>query len=135
MKYIHKALIILLQLILIIVITYIGNIIQKVLHIPIASSIVGLILFFLLLQFKIIPVRLVEDAASFLLSTMIFFFVPSVVGAMNIGSSINIKFVAFIIVIVVGTCCIALVSGYIAEKMIAKTDDGDENKWYSWKQY
>lgn len=44
MKYIQRALIILLQFILIIVITYIGNVIQKVLHIPIASSIVGLIL-------------------------------------------------------------------------------------------
>lgn len=127
MKYIHKALKILLQLILIIVITYIGNLIQKFLHIPIASSIVGLILFFLLLQFKIIPVRLVEDAATLLLSTMIFFFVPSVVGAMNIGSEINIKFVAFIVIIIVGTCSIALISGYIAEKMIAKTTNGDEH--------
>lgn len=126
MKYIQRALIILLQFILIIVITYIGNVIQKALHIPIASSIVGLILFFLLLQFKIIPVRIVEGAASFLLSTMIFYFVPSVVGAMNIESVISIKFVAFIIVIVVGTCCVALISGYIAEKMIAKTEDGDE---------
>lgn len=126
MKYIQRALIILLQFILIIVITYIGNVIQKALHIPIASSIVGLILFFLRLQFKIIPVRIVEGAASFLLSTMIFYFVPSVVGAMNIGSVISIKFVAFIIVIVVGTCCVALISGYIAEKMIAKTEDGDE---------
>jgi holin-like protein len=69
---------------------------------------------------------MVEGAASFLLSTMIFYFVPSVVGAMNIGSVISMKFIAFIIVIIVGTCCVALISGYIAEKMIAKTDDGDE---------
>ena len=127
MKYIQRALIILLQFILIIVITYIGNVIQKVLHIPIASSIVGLILFFLLLQFKIIPLRMVEGAASLLLSTMIFYFVPYVVGATNVGSVISMKFIAFIIVIIVGTCCVALISGYIAEKMIAKTDDGDEH--------
>lgn len=44
-----------LQLALILLITYIGTEVQKLLHIPLAGSIVGLILFFLLLQFKIIP--------------------------------------------------------------------------------
>ena len=44
-----------LQLALILLITFIGTEVQKLLHIPLAGSIVGLILFFFLLQFKIIP--------------------------------------------------------------------------------
>ena len=40
---------------IIIVITYIGTEIQKIFHLPLAGSIVGLFLFYLLLQFKIVP--------------------------------------------------------------------------------
>ena len=65
----------LLQLGIIIVITYIGTEIQKIFHLPLAGSIVGLFLFYLLLFFA---------------------------------------------VIIIGTCIVALSSGYIAEKMSVK---------------
>lgn len=55
----------LLQLGIIIVITYIGTEIQKIFHLPLAGSIVGLFLFYLLLQFKIVPLTWVEDGANF----------------------------------------------------------------------
>ncbi|MBO8686494.1 CidA/LrgA family protein [Staphylococcus aureus] len=87
----------LLQLGIIIVITYIGTEIQKIFHLPLAGSIVGLFLFYLLLQFKIVPLTWVEDGANFLLKTMVFF-----------------------AVIIIGTCIVALSSGYIAEKMSVK---------------
>ncbi|SUK42925.1 LrgA family protein [Staphylococcus aureus] len=76
----------LLQLGIIIVITYIGTEIQKIFHLPLAGSIVGLFLFYLLLQFKIVPLTWVEDGANFLLKTMVFFFIPSVVGIMDVAS-------------------------------------------------
>ena len=60
-----------LQLALILLITYIGTEVQKLLHIPLAGSIVGLILF-LLLQFKIIPESWIDVGANFLLKTMVF---------------------------------------------------------------
>ena len=69
-----------LQLALIMLITFIGTEVLKLLHIPLAGSIVGLMLFFLLLQFKIIPESWINVGADFLLKTMVFFFIPSVVG-------------------------------------------------------
>ena len=102
----------LLQLGIIIVITYIGTEIQKIFHLPLAGSIVGLFLFYLLLQFKIVPLTWVEDGANFLLKTMVFFFIPSVVGIMDVASEITLNYI--------GTCIVALSSGYIAEKMSVK---------------
>ena len=52
---------------------FFGNKIQMIFDIPIAGSIVGLILFFLLLQFKIIPTKWVEEGSKFFLATMVFF--------------------------------------------------------------
>lgn len=109
-----------LQLALILLITYIGIEVQKLLHIPLAGSIVGLILFFLLLQFKIIPESWIDVGANFLLKTMVFFFIPSVVGVMDVASDITLNYVLFFIVIIIGTCVVALSSGFIAEKMVGK---------------
>ncbi|CAC9033452.1 Holin-like protein CidA [Staphylococcus aureus] len=110
----------LLQLGIIIVITYIGTEIQKIFHLPLAGSIVGLFLFYLLLQFKIVPLTWVEDGGNFLLKTMVFFFIPSVVGIMDVASEITLNYILFFAVIIIGTCIVALSSGYIAEKMSVK---------------
>lgn len=111
-----------LQLALIMFITFIGTEVQKLLHIPLAGSIVGLMLFFLLLQFKIVPESWINVGADFLLKTMVFFFIPSVVGIMDVASNITMNYILFFIVIIIGTCLVALSSGYIAEKMLEKSN-------------
>ena len=111
-----------LQLALIMLITFIGTEVQKLLHIPLAGSIVGLMLFFLLLQVKIIPESWINVGADFLLKTMVFFFIPSVVGIMDVASNITMNYILFFIVIIIGTCLVALSSGYIAEKMLEKSN-------------
>lgn len=111
-----------LQLALIMLITFIGTEVQKLLHIPLAGSIVGLMLFFLFLQFKIVPESWINVGADFLLKTMVFFFIPSVVGIMDVASNITMNYILFFIVIIIGTCLVALSSGYIAEKMLEKSN-------------
>ena len=111
-----------LRLALIMLITFIGTEVQKLLHIPLAGSIVGLMLFFLLLQFKIVPESWINVGADFLLKTMVFFFIPSVVGIMDVASNITMNYILFFIVIIIGTCLVALSSGYIAEKMLEKSN-------------
>ena len=111
-----------LQLALIMLITFIGTEVQKLLDIPLAGSIVGLMLFFLLLQFKIVPESWINVGADFLLKTMVFFFIPSVVGIMDVASNITMNYILFFIVIIIGTCLVALSSGYIAEKMLEKSN-------------
>lgn len=111
-----------LQLALIMLITFIGTEVQKLLHIPLAGSIVGLMLFFLLLQFKIVPESWINVGADFLLKTMVFFFIPSVVGIMDVASNITMNYILFFIVIIIGTCLVALSSGYIAGKMLEKSN-------------
>ena len=114
----------LMQIAIIMVISYIGTLVQQILHIPLAGSIVGLFLFYLLLQFKIIKLDWVKEGADFFLKTMVFFFIPSVVGIMDIASNININYIIFFFVIIIGTSCVALISGYIAEFMVKKPHMG-----------
>lgn len=118
---------ILCQVLLIIVITNVGNIIQKFLHLPIAGSIVGLILFFLLLKLKIISENWIEQGANFLLTTMVFFFIPSVVGLMDIVTTIDINFIIFFLLVLIGTPCVAVTSGYVAEIILSESNKRGEH--------
>ena len=112
-----KIITVLIQVLVIMGITYLGNVIQRYMHIPIAGSIVGLLLFFLLLQFKVIPEKWVNEGSNF--------FLPSVVGIMDVVPMINLNFILFFSMILLGTCCVALISGFIAEKMVKNKQDGN----------
>ncbi|MDO5376266.1 CidA/LrgA family protein [Staphylococcus rostri] len=105
------------QISLIYGITRLGNWLQSFFHVPLAGSIVGLILFYTLLQLKIVRVAWVKDGANFLLATMVFFFVPSVIGVMDVITEIDMNFVVFFALVVIGTLLVALTSGLVAEKM------------------
>lgn len=127
---IYKFIKIILQICMIYFITVLGSWIQETLNIPIAGSIIGLVILFLFLQFKIIKEEWIKDGANLLLSTMIFFFIPSIVGAMNLVDQINAQFIFLIVLVIASTCIVALSSGYIAEKMLKKNhieESGDQS--------
>lgn len=127
---IYKFIKIILQICMIYFITVLGSWIQETLNIPIAGSIIGLVILYLLLQFKIIKEEWIKDGANLLLSTMIFFFIPSIVGAMNLVDQINAQFIFLIVLVIASTCIVALSSGYIAEKMLKKNhieESGDQS--------
>lgn len=127
---IYKFIKIILQICMIYFITVLGSWIQETLNIPIAGSIIGFVILFLLLQFKIIKEEWIKDGANLLLSTMIFFFIPSIVGAMNLVDQINAQFIFLIVLVIASTCIVALSSGYIAEKMLKKNhieESGDQS--------
>ncbi|REI07927.1 CidA/LrgA family protein [Staphylococcus felis] len=114
---VRKVLRTLTQIVMIYVITLSGNWIQQFFRIPIAGSIIGMLLFFILLQLKIIKVEWIKEGANFLLTMMVFFFVPSVVGVMDVITEMDLNFIIFFLLLVIGTILVALCSGLVAEKM------------------
>lgn len=60
-----------------------GDYLQRVLHLPIPGSIVGLLLLFVLLLLKIVPVKLIENGSTFILAYLPMFFIPATAGIMN----------------------------------------------------
>jgi holin-like protein len=60
-----------------------GEYLQKLLHLPVPGSIVGLLLLFTLLLLKIVPVKLIENGSSFIMAYLPMFFIPATAGIMN----------------------------------------------------
>ncbi|WEG14758.1 CidA/LrgA family holin-like protein [Pullulanibacillus sp. KACC 23026] len=72
-----------LQIAFLIIITILMNTVTHLLHLPIPGSILGIIVLFILLKTKILPLKWIESGASFLLAELLLFFIPSAVGVVN----------------------------------------------------
>jgi holin-like protein len=62
-----------------------GNLIVEVSHLPLPGNLIGMLLLFLLLTTKIIPLHWVKEGSSILLKHLSLFFIPIAVGLMNYG--------------------------------------------------
>ncbi|MGZ6503239.1 MAG: CidA/LrgA family holin-like protein [Tumebacillaceae bacterium] len=106
--------------------SWVGNLISSVLHVPIPGSIVGLVLLFLLLKFGVIRMEWVEAGANFLLAELLLFFIPSTVGVIQYQ---NLASQAPVIVLVIGlsTLAVMAVTGVTAE-LVAKIRRGETDE-------
>lgn len=103
------------QLLIIFGFSFIGNVISNVFRLPVPGSILGMILLFLALQFKLLEFRHVDEAGSFLINNMTILFLPAGVGIMAKWNLIS-HFWAQILLIVVGALVInMLILGKLVE--------------------
>ena len=67
------------QLMIIFMISLVGEGISSVFHLPVPDSIIGLVLLFLALQFKLLRLRHISMVGNFLLANMTILFLPPAV--------------------------------------------------------
>jgi holin-like protein len=116
---------IILQIAFLVLLNSVGNVISRVLHLPIPGSIVGLIILFLLLQFKIIKVEWINKGASWLLAELILFFIPSAVGVINYQKAIGSQWGRLVAVIVLGTLTVMAFTGLTAQFVAKRGKEGN----------
>jgi holin-like protein len=97
-----------------------GNLLTKWLHLPISGSIVGLFIVLCLLHFKVLKLSAVELGASFLMSEMLLFFIPSAVAIIQYKDEILQHGSQFLIVILLSTITVMIVTGLVAQYSIRR---------------
>lgn len=95
---------------------YISHFISKIVAIP--GSIIGMILLFLLLQFKLIRVEQIKEVSNFFLDNLAFFFVPAGVSLITSLDIIKENALILIAIIVITTAIVMYVTAYVVEKTI-----------------
>ncbi|MGX7420118.1 CidA/LrgA family protein [Carnobacterium gallinarum] len=70
------------QLLYILSFSFLGEVLSKVLALPVPGSVIGMLLLFLALQFKVLKVKDVETVGGFLLGNLSILFLPAGVGIM-----------------------------------------------------
>jgi len=130
-----KLLNILLQICILFIFSFIGTVIHNLFQLIIPGSIIALLLLFICLCLKIVPVKYIENGASFLLSTLMIFFIPSTVGIMNYPSLLSIQGAFFVLAILLSTIISIAITGkasqVLEKKAQKRKDDKECNKFSS----
>lgn len=103
---------------IILLISFSGEILHYLLPLPVPASIYGIIIMFLGLQFKLIPLEEVKDAGKFLIEIMPLMFIPAAVGLIESWSIIKPSFLQYIIIAVVSTIAVMAVSGKVTQTAV-----------------
>ena len=117
------------QLMIIFMISLVGEGISSVFHLPVPGSIIGLVLLFLALQFKLLRLRHISMVGNFLLANMTILFLPPAVGIMDKFQDIAPYLLPIILIvlgaIVLNVCVIAVVVQLIKTRFEGDYEEGD----------
>lgn len=106
------------QIGIIITISFLGEVLSRVLPFTIPASVYGLFLMLLALVTKVIKVEQVREVSNFLLDIMPIMFVPASVGIMVSWGLLKDIMVPALIVGVLGTLIVMIVSGKTVDGII-----------------
>ena len=113
------------QLLMILIFSFIGEVLHAVIPIQMPASIYGLVLLFIALMTGLVKLPQVHEAARFLIEIMPLMFIPAAVGLVDSWPDISGHLVAYVAVTVVSTFVVMGVAGAVTQHMIRK---GREDK-------
>ncbi len=103
---------------IILTISFIGEILYRVIPLPIPAGIYGIILLFAALECKVIKLEQVKDVSLFLIEIMPVLFIPSAVGLMTAWGIIKDNWLTYIVITVVTTLLVMVVSGWVTQLIL-----------------
>jgi holin-like protein len=104
---------------------FIGNGIQAILQIPIPGSVIGMILFFVLLKSGIVKLEWVLEGTSLLLRHLTLFFIPVTVGFIEYLELFQGKGIWLLIITIFSTALVMGLAGMTSERL-AKRQQKEE---------
>ena len=100
---------------IILLVSFVGEVLEKWIPLPIPASIYGIILLFLCLKLRIIPHESVHKTGKFLIEIMPLMFIPAATGLMTSWGIIRAKLFAYLAIAVITTVLVMVVSGRVTQ--------------------
>ena len=105
---------------IILLISFVGEILEKWIPLPIPASIYGIILLFLCLKLNIIPHEAVHETGKILIEIMPLMFIPAAVGLLETWDVIAPAWLEYVAVTVISTWVVMIVSGRVTQFVIRR---------------
>lgn len=105
---------------------FIGVLIVDVTGIIIPGSIIGLVLLWLSLYFKLLNAKFIQEGASFLLAFLTLFFIPSTVAVINYPELLTKAGVFLVIAVIVSTLLTMVITGKVSQYIEKKENEPKE---------
>ena len=109
------------QLLVILGASFLGEICNLLLPLPIPASVYGLVLLFTALMMGIVKLENVEKAATFLIATMSIYFIAPGVSLMTIIADYVDSLVGIVVICCVSTVLVMVVTGKVSQLIMEKS--------------
>lgn len=107
-------------------ISFAGEILHGLIPFPIPASIYGILILFIGLMSGLIKLDQVKDTGEFLILIMPMLFIPSITGLINAWDRIRVKWLQYLLTIIISTVVVMAVSGKVTQALLKK--DRSENE-------
>ena len=115
MKYIRQAL-------YIFAFSFLGEVLNRLIPLPIPASIYGMVLLFLALQCRLISMDAVKDAGLFLTSILSVLFVPPIVALVDYWDLLRANLLPIIAILLVSSLLTFALAGRLTQAIIRKQE-------------
>ncbi|GGN93743.1 CidA/LrgA family protein [Saccharibacillus kuerlensis] len=112
-----KALLAAIQVAILMGFSELVNVLAAWMHLPLPGSIVGILVLFLLLQFRVVKLEWIELGATWLLAELLLFFIPAAVGVMNYIPLLEQDGLRIFAVVLLSTLLVMTSSGLLARTL------------------
>ncbi len=109
-----------LQISILFLFNFIGQLIQSYFSLHIPGSLIGMLILFSLLILKIIPIVSIQKGVDFLLKDIPFFFIPVTVGVIQYLTFFHGKGSLTILIVIVSTFFVIGISGMVTNFFLKK---------------
>lgn len=105
----------------------IGDLIVRKTGLIIPGSIIGLVLLWLSLYFKVLPTKFIQEGVSFLLAFLTLFFIPSTVAVINYPELLTKTGLLFMLAVIISTIFTLVLTGKVSQ-YIEKRESREEGR-------
>ena len=121
MKYIR-------QFAIILTISFLGELLNQLLPLPVPASIYGLVMMIVCLRTGIFPCEAVKETGTFLIEIMPLMFIPAAVGLLTSWPRIRTIFVPCVVITLVSTFAVMAVAGITTQLVIRHGKEAEEDE-------
>lgn len=115
------------QFLLILIFSFLGELLRFLIPLSIPGSIYGLVLLFIALMTGIVKIPQVKEASKFLIEIMPLVFIPAGVGLLTSWDVLQPILLPVAVITVVSTIVVMVVSGWVTQ-LVIRWDKGKKNR-------
>ena len=113
------------QFVIILLISFLGELLKAALPLPVPASVWGLILMLAALKTGVLKLSQVSDAAVFLIEIMPVMFIPAGVGLLKSWPALQPIWIPVMFIVIVTTVLVMVVTGKVTQGIIRKEKKDD----------
>ena len=111
-----------LHIIILCLLTSLGNWIQHTFQLLIPGSVIGMIILFLLLLFNIVKLSWIDEGAKFMVRHLTLFFIPATVGIIDYLDLFLGKGILLFFIVIISTIFVMVSSGWISQWLMTRKE-------------